>query len=221
MTLVLLVRHGQATTDAFAQGGYDQLSPLGFEQSKLLGRYLVTSGVRPDAVFVGPRRRHRETHDTVAAVIREAGLSWPPERALEELDEFQAEPFVAHADPRDPSPPGFLGRYREVVRRWVRGELSPPDVEPWHRFRARVGAGLERMFEELGRGKTAVAFTSAGTVAAATAHVLGLTDERTLDLVWAMRNAAVTELRGSAQRRWLQSFNGVPHLSRAELVTLF
>ncbi|NUQ87355.1 MAG: histidine phosphatase family protein, partial [Glycomyces artemisiae] len=58
MGLLLLVRHGQAS---FGADDYDVLSETGWEQARLLGRWLAERRVTPTAVVQGGMRRHRET----------------------------------------------------------------------------------------------------------------------------------------------------------------
>src|SRR5262245_2455219 len=84
MSLLVLVRDGQA---AVAADDYDQLSPLGIEQSRRLGAYWAELNLVFDQAFFGPRRRHRQTIEAVAAVYRERGLSWPEPVQMPELDE--------------------------------------------------------------------------------------------------------------------------------------
>ena len=49
MATIYLVRHGQAS---FGKENYDQLSPRGWEQGRILGRWLAGK-VEPGAVFGG------------------------------------------------------------------------------------------------------------------------------------------------------------------------
>ena len=58
MSILCLVRHAQAS---FLTQDYDRLSPLGHEQSRLLGEYCVRHDLHFDRAIIGPRRRHRET----------------------------------------------------------------------------------------------------------------------------------------------------------------
>ena len=58
MRELLLIRHGQAS---FHAEDYDQLSPLGVQQSSLLGAWFAECGQQPDLVAMGPRVRHRDT----------------------------------------------------------------------------------------------------------------------------------------------------------------
>src|SRR5215212_5206975 len=68
MSVVLLVRHGQASWGA---EDYDELSPLGEQQSRVLGAALAARGVRPDVVLRGAMKRHRQTAEATAA-----GAGW-------------------------------------------------------------------------------------------------------------------------------------------------
>ena len=58
MGQLLLVRHGQAS---WGNEDYDVLSPLGWEQSRMLGTALGERGLSPEVVVQGGMRRHRET----------------------------------------------------------------------------------------------------------------------------------------------------------------
>ena len=68
MSSILLVRHGQAS---FGAADYDDLSPTGHEQSRVLGAALAARGVRPDLLVTGRMRRHGQTADGVLA-----GAGW-------------------------------------------------------------------------------------------------------------------------------------------------
>ena len=74
MSLLFIVRHGQAS---FHADDYDQLSTLGMEQARQLALLWAEQNLSFDHVCVGPRRRHRQTMEAVAAVYRDRGLKWP------------------------------------------------------------------------------------------------------------------------------------------------
>ncbi|RMG53152.1 MAG: histidine phosphatase family protein [Acidobacteria bacterium] len=235
MSRLYVVRHGQAA--AFS-GDYDRLSPLGEKQSRCLGEYWAKWGLVFARVYVGPRRRHRQTHDIIASTYRRHGLAWPEPIVLPELDEFQSDQLIERALPelqrRDPSigeavatfPEGgerakrAFGRiFVKITRMWVRGELNVPDVESWSAFRARVRAGVRQMIEGVERGRAIVAFTSGGPVAAAVGYALDLSDEKTLELSWIVRNAGYAEFLFSEGRFSLYAFNATPHLDAPDLLT--
>ncbi len=234
VSVALFIRHGKAS--AFA-GDYDQLSPPGVEQSEQLGQWLARDKLRVDAVFLGPRKRHAQTHEAVVRVLATHGLSLPEPRMLPELDEhdglsvvYKLLPELASGDPAlkaiveatvkgvPPSSDDVLAAFKRVTRRWVRGEVGHSEVEPWSAFRARVGRALPQI-AAIGRGKTALVFTSAGAVASAVAEAMGVSEEeKVLALSWSLYNGSVTELDFADGRWGLRSFNGTAHLER-RLVT--
>jgi broad specificity phosphatase PhoE len=236
VSVALFIRHGKAS--AFASTDYDQLSPPGVEQSEQLGEWLAEQRLAVDAVFLGPRRRHAQTLEAVTRVLGTRGLSLPDPTMLPELDEhdglavvFKLLPALAADDPtlraiveatvrgEKPSPDDVLAAFKRVTRRWVRGEIGHDDVEPWNVFRARIARALPRI-AEIGRGKTALVFTSAGAVASAVADALGITEEeRVLALSWSLYNGSITELDFAGNRWGLRTFNNTPHLRDKRLVT--
>ncbi|MEE8523077.1 MAG: histidine phosphatase family protein [Thermoanaerobaculia bacterium] len=219
MSELHLVRHGQASAQA---EDYDRLSPLGGEQSRALGNYWAARGLRFDRVLVGPRRRHRQTLEAVAAAYRSRGLPWPEAEPLAALDEHSGPELFEHFRERlMPAASGddseklrrYLRAYQDASRQWARGELeTPPHLESWPAFRRRVADGLAEIAEDGTSGARVAAFTSGGAVAAAAGHALELGDEKLIELSWRVRNAAVTELLFSRRGFALHTFNATPHL---------
>jgi broad specificity phosphatase PhoE len=237
VSIALFIRHGKAS--AFGSStDYDQLSAPGVEQSEKLGEWLAQQGLSVDAVFVGPRKRHAQTHAAVIRVLSSRGLGLPEPTLLPELDEhaglalvLKTLPALAADDPglravvetmargEQPAPDDLLGAFRRITRRWVLGEVGHADVESWGAFRSRVARGMVRI-TALGSGKTALVFTSAGAVASAVAGALDLRDEtRVLDLSWALYNGSVSELDFTGDRWGLRSFNSTGHLGGGRLIT--
>ncbi len=236
-----LVRHGQAS---FFGRNYDQLSPIGEEQARALGRWLAHRGEHFDRVLIGPRLRHRQTEQGVREAYEAAGLPLPAAELVAEFDEHDAiRMFNSHlgrseAD-LDAFHSGEIGdgerqaKIREVFRqfdgayrRWVRGEFDPPGVESWATFTARVGRALEAgcspardaFGQPLPDGGRTLAFTSGGLIAVCLGHVLALQLEAVIDLSYAVRNTSLTEVAWTGSRRTLAMFNATPHLGEATLV---
>jgi broad specificity phosphatase PhoE len=221
---LVLVRHGQAS---FFGRDYDELSALGRTQARALGDHWASHGVRFDEVYVGPRRRHHQTLEQVALAYRERGLGWPEPQQIEGLDEHQGliviksrlkreNPEVGAMHPEDPGADDrerivreFFRHYLEIMKDWARGNIDVPGVESWQEFRARSLRVLDLMCATPGR---AVAFTSGGLVSSAAGWLLGLDEDRIIDLSAVLRNTALTEVRHSGKRRGLVSFNALPHL---------
>jgi broad specificity phosphatase PhoE len=236
VSTLVLVRHGKAS--AFSPNDYDALSEPGFAQSRQLGEHWAALETKFDRVYIGPRKRHRQTHDTVLEVLHQNGRSLPEPTMLPELDEHQGIqlmfallPRLAKDDPTlmkvvqamskgdRPEPRDVLGAFRTMTRRWARGELNHEDVETWADFRKRATRALTLMTNEAAKGERVVAFTSGGAVAAMVGHVLDLDDARVLDLSWSLHNGSLTEVAFSSEGMGLLSFNGTPHLRDPALVT--
>jgi broad specificity phosphatase PhoE len=236
VSVALFIRHGKAS--AFGSTtGYDELSPPGIEQSEKLGEWLSQQSTAVDAVFVGPRKRHAQTLAAVVRVLAGRGQSLPEATLLPELDEhdgmslvFKMLPVLAADDPvlraivestargESPAPDEVLAAFKRITRRWARGEVGHDEVESWSAFRGRIGRAMARV-ATVGRGKTALVFTSAGAVASAVGEALGVADERVLDLSWSLYNGSVTELDFTGERWGLRTFNSTAHLVDQRLVT--
>lgn len=232
MGRLFLVRHGQASA---LSGDYDQLSVLGREQSRLLASHFDRFDLVPDRVLVGPRRRHAQTLDETLSAVRERDR-WPAAQRVPELDEHHAVQLVVHLGPALHAREDELGSlaraayggesgdikramgrlFMHVIPAWVRGDLSHPEVEPFVDFKARVARFVEsaRAFEG-----TTVAFTSGGAISAAVAEAQGLDTERTLDVMWHLLNASITELAIRDGQITLAALNGTPHLTESRLLT--
>ncbi len=238
MSELILVRHGQAS---FFEDHYDRLSERGEEQAWCLGRYWVERGLRPDAVYVGPRSRHVGTAEAAGQELQAAGLPWPQPINLPELDEHGAvdalvaakeqlaERFpdlaalgLAFKTQQDPAArTQAYGRlFDAAMRLWVDGSLDDlPGMEPWSAFQQRVCAALDQLTSHPAGGRTLVAFTSGGPCAVAVQHALGCNDQTAVTLASRVRNTALVRFAFSGDRFSLDAFNATPHLRDPELET--
>ncbi len=235
MSRLLLVRHGQAS---HTSDDYDQLSELGYLQARRLGEQWAAEGLVPDSVYVGPRKRHRQTAETLAAEISDG---WPEARYLDGWDEHEAYNVVMYSIPRlaktdervaelderrqaggRDGQRAYFDLYQHVTRLWVLGglDLDGAGFEPWPEFRRRVHQALDHVLATEGRGKTIAVFTSSGPVSVAAGRALELDDERTMALSWLVQNIAVTEVLWAGEEIALKSFNALPRLGGDELKTL-
>jgi broad specificity phosphatase PhoE len=237
MSTLTLVRHGQAS---FFSDNYDQLSPLGEQQARLLGQYWVERGVSFDEVYTGPRVRQIETAALAGEAFAKAGLPWPEPQFLPELDEHQADRLIKLAMPTIAQQYPAIGQlhaayqaaqgprdkhrtfqlmFEEVVMLWTEGKVEAPGVEPWRAFQERVRSGMARMTDSEQRGRSVVAFTSVGAVSVSLQLSLGCTDRTALDLGWRLRNCSITDFVFSRERLTLEGFNAMPHLPDKALWT--
>lgn len=237
MSELILVRHGQAS---FMSDDYDQLSALGIEQARRLGRYWAERGVVFDAVFSGPLRRQRGTAELVGEEMQRSGREWPGVIVIDELDEYDGNGVLRHFAPslgaQDKQVARLISEHEQatgeeerrrtfqrlfeaVTTRWVRGELAAPEVEPWSAFAARVERGLRRAMRIEGKGKRIAAFTSGGPISVAVQRTVGAPAEMAIEFNWRILNASLTGLVFSGERVSLDYFNNLPHIDEPALRT--
>jgi broad specificity phosphatase PhoE len=228
MRELLLIRHGQAS---FHAEDYDRLSPLGVQQSSLLGAWFADSAQKPDLVAMGPRVRHR---DTALPCLDAAGVVASP-ITLPGLDEVDHLELLARLRP-DLAAPGALraamtqagDQYRsfqqlfaDAIERWISGEHDADYSRPWNRFRSDVLDALQQLMAS--PAGTIWAFTSGGPITVMVTALLQMPQEKTFDLSWSLVNTGVTKLRLGSRGASLVTYNAYPHLERArdaQLVSL-
>jgi broad specificity phosphatase PhoE len=232
-----LVRHGQAS---FFADDYDRLTPLGEQQSRLLGEYWVRHGIRFDAVYVGPRARQQRSAELAGAVFRQAGQPWPDLVALRDLDEFDLHGLVHQLVPdlgrQNTEFAALLDGYRQsagehdrlrtfqrmfepLLLHWQSLPAGRDGLESWPDFRDRVERVLRQVVGRVEPGRRVVAFTSGGFIGSAARWALSAPDRTALELAWRLRNASLTEFVFTRDRFSLDSFNSVPHLQDPALWT--
>ena len=211
MGVLLLVRHGQAS---FGADDYDVLSDTGWEQGRLLGRYLAERGVVPDLVLRGAMRRHR---DTAQAMVDGAGWAtsvevdpgWDEFDHLGVVASYPDLPADRELDRRE-----FQRVFELATARWTSGEHDGDYAESFTAFRGRVGDGLARACDRAGSGAT-----SGGPIATACGALVG-PDDLAPDRAWRLWgrfnavivNSSVTRVVVGATGPRLLTFNEHPHL---------
>jgi broad specificity phosphatase PhoE len=237
MSLLWVVRHGQAS---FWDDNYDKLSPLGEEQAQRLGAYCVAQGARIDHVFSGPLQRQQRTAELAGEVVRAAGLPWPELEIVDALAEMPIEALAREVMPqlmleheslrdlimqfqtvedREEKQRLFQKGFEIVAEHWQGGRVKSETLEKWEGFHSRVANALTDILDGRHGGKHVAVFTSGGPMAIAVQHALGTTPEKTLELVWRVRNCAISEFLFTDGRITLSAFNTTPHLSEERLVT--
>ena len=209
MSLLLLVRHGQASWGAH---DYDRLSSVGTEQSRVLGAALAARGVRPDLVLRGSMTRHRETAE--AAV---AGAGWDAgvveDAGWDEFDHLGAVDGTVLFEHLDDEPDeDRVRRFNGTVARWSSGEHDDEYAESFPAFQARVRDAFDRTLARLEPKQTAVVFTSGGPVSWVTATLTdgGLPAWARLSKV--VVNSSVTKVLTGRGGTNLITFNDHSHL---------
>ena len=222
MSVVLLVRHGQASRGA---PDYDVLSETGERQSRILGRALAARGVVPEVVLRGAMRRHRQTAEATTAA---AGWATAPEEdgGWNEFDHRQMLELhpAAYGSGEEMTRAEFQHWFEEATLRWTGGEFAHEYDESFADFGARVDAAVRRTVERLEPKQTAVVFTSGGPISWVTASLLAGASGAAG--IWTQLNpvtinASLTKVVVGRRGSTLVAFNDHSHLedSGPDLIT--
>jgi broad specificity phosphatase PhoE len=222
---IYLIRHAQAS---FGRSDYDRLSPQGEQQSVRLGEALVARGLKPELVVTGAMRRHAQTAETA---LRTAGFDAAVE-IDEGFNEFDHDQVIVAYKPaykrravlladlaRTGNPTrAFQEMFGAATERWVRsnGDDYP---EPFAAFCARSEDAVRRTAGRLGKGESAIVFTSGGPIAAVTGRLLSGADDLWLRLNPVTVNTAITKLVSGRSGLSLISFNEHGHLDGSDLLS--
>ncbi|GAA4421883.1 histidine phosphatase family protein [Actinokineospora soli] len=211
MSAVYLVRHGQAS---FGQADYDVLSPVGEQQSKIVGAELAARGVRPVSVLSGTLLRQRRTAEIALA---SAGLSLEctADARWNEYDHLGL--VTALVDPLPTDPRHFQAALDEALLRWATDGGHAGAAGTYADFAAAGTARLAAAEE----ADSALVFTSGGVIAALCAGLLGLGPSGLVALNRVVVNAAITKVVIGRSGASLVSFNEHGHFEgeRRELLT--
>lgn len=222
--MIYMVRHGQAS---FGESNYDRLSKTGVRQARILGEYLVDTGLKPDALYSWKLERQRGTANEVIDCYRKRKIDIPDYGFSEALNEYDSRavlmsqvPDMLEADPSLQTDldniytdkGSFQRIFEMAVMRWISGRFDKPGVESWAAFCSRVCRGVEGIIAEQGRGKNIMLFTSGGPIAAFLHKVLQLTGENAIRLSWQIVNASVTRFMYNDERITLAGFNVISHM---------
>ena len=239
MATLTLVRHGQART--FEDGG-GNLTAIGEEQARALGRYWIYHGEVIDEVYSGTLERQRRTAEIVGQCFVDAGLAWPQLQMTDELNEYDGlgiidklAPALAERDgsfvqllaafERNKNSPErnryFQKMFEAVTSVWRTGELEVEGVESWSSFSSRARVALRRIISQAGSGRriARLHFRRGGVIGLAVQTVLGAPEQMAMEINWRVRNCSLTDLIFNRERLSLDYFNSIPHLNESTLRT--
>ena len=203
MTVVLLVRHGQAS---FGAEDYDVLSDVGREQSAVVGAELARRRLRPPVVVCGTLRRQR---DTAEIALTAAGLD-PDVRADARWDEYDHLGLLQRYARTDAAHDGSSKGVQVLLDQALTAWIDDPDGG-WAGFVGGACAALSELVDEIGRGRDAVVFTSGGVIAAVSSALLGSGASDVVGLNRVTLNGAITKLVAGRSGTSLVSFNDHAH----------
>lgn len=207
MPTIYLIRHGKASPEA---ADYDELSPTGHEQSRLVGAELARRGLDLGPVVSGTLRRQRQTAATALAGL---GVEPVPDPRWNEYDHLRL--LERHT-----TGTGTLQeRLDASLHAWTASEATGEGS--WTAFRDGVRTALDELASSLGSGRTALVFTSAGVIATACASLMRAPDPVFVAMNRVVVNGSVTKLVHGRGGTRLLSFNDHAHLEHGgpELMT--
>lgn len=207
-----LVRHAQAS---FGAADYDNLSPLGHRQSEALGAAMAVQGIRPDRVFIGAQKRHRQTWEGMAKGM---GCDLEP-TVLPGFNEFDFKGLLDARFANEPAPEGVhsdrrthFRKLRETVLMWQNDEIDSPP-ERFADFAARVREAREIVAAS--GAQTPVAVSSGGAIGQSVAEVMEAPADQMIALQLQVKNCAVARFVIASSGTWLHGFNETPHIDAA------
>jgi len=213
MAELYLVRHGQAS---FGANNYDQLSPLGMQQSLWLGQYFSERHIQFDKVIIGTQVRHRQTADQICAGMgftpdydQHAGLNEYDFYALfKALDDDHGDiKQLASGDKRS-----FYKGLKQVLQLWARDELKNNVPETWEEFNQRVNQARE--FIQQCQAQRVLVVSSGGPIGMLSRQVLGAPAETAIELNLQIKNSSFSHYYFNEASVKLASFNNIPHLDQ-------
>ncbi len=221
MPEIYLVRHGAATIDGTR---YDQLSELGLEQARSLGRYLSRLNPGFDRVVTGSMQRHVQTAD---AAIDAMAINVETEQhpGLDEYDFIALCSAFARQYPEKAvglsktghvdGIKGFYKVLKQALLVWSEDRLQGPLPESWQEFEQRVADALGF----LRQGERVLVISSGGPIAVLTGQVLGISSAMKIQLNMQVRNCAYSRFFFNAETVLLDSFNNTDHLESGILAS--
>ncbi len=203
---IVLVRHGQANSDAQDEASYDRLSDLGRQQAAWLGGWFEAQGERFDSVLAGSLVRHRQT----AAAMGRAEAATDPR--LNEMDYFNLGRALEEANGVPmPGPDEFAAHVPQVMEAWHRAEIQGD--ESFAAFEARVTGVLAEATQP---GRRVLCVTSGGVIGMMIRHLLGLDPTRLAHVLLPILNTSIHRILVTPHGPILAGYNAVPHLDTAD-----
>ena len=202
MGAIHLVRHGQAS---FGAEDYDVLSPLGERQAAAVGDELRRREVTPASVWSGSLRRQQVT---AKLALPDADVRVDPR-----WNEYDHLALVAHLAAGAPvtTPREFQAALDRVLHAWIVDGADAGAAGTFAAFSDTAFTALTELVAALGKGETAVVFTSGGVIASICARLLELPPRGFLAVNRVVANASITTLVTGRSGTSLVSFNEHGH----------
>lgn len=207
-----LIRHAQAS---FGAADYDNLSELGHEQSRELGKALHALGCAPQVVCLGAMKRHRQTWEGINA---EMGLDIEPQ-ILPGFNEFDFTGLLNARFSEGEQPKGLhddrrthFKLLRDTVLDWQAGKIANPP-ETYEAFSDRVRGALDAAMAT--GAEHILTVSSGGAIGFTAGDIMGAPADAMIRMQLQVKNCALSRIILSPRGRHLSTFNETPHINAA------
>lgn len=218
MATFFLVRHGQAS---FGSANYDCLSDKGRQQSRWLGEYFAERGMRFRRVIAGGLVRQQDTASEILSAMGDAGAGIEIETHAG-FNEYDGESLYRthtggadHRAHQNGDYNDYWRTFRAAYRAWTLDQLTGMP-ETWGAFGDRIRAAFSHCAEGCTREDAILLVSSGGAIGRAVADLLGAPAQTAIELNLQFRNTAFCEIIAGRTTQRLLTFNGIPHLDRAD-----
>ncbi len=228
MSELYLIRHGQAS---FGKENYDQLSPLGYQQSEQLGMAMSKIS-QPTLIVRGDLTRHAQTQDACLKgmdceqELLGKNCEFTVTKAFNEFDhdnilavafpQYAERERLVHDMKQQPNPrKAFHKLYVESINRWISGRFDEEYAESYTQYEQRVMDGYQQLIaQSVGQSRIFI-FTSGGPIGTCMKSVLGVSTEKSFRLNEMLANSSVTKIVFNQNGEHnLSFFNSYAHLEQ-------
>ncbi len=204
MTEIILVRHGQANSNAKDEASYDRLSDLGRQQATWLGEHMRRTNPHFDHVITGTLNRQADTARAMGYEITNQ------DKRLNELQYFpMAEALESqHGTPYPQSVSDYVHHLPVLMDHWQR-DLLDGIPERFDSFTTRIITLIEELCGAHGR---VLLVTSGGVIGMVVRHILALDNGAVSRIMLQIMNSSLHRLHFVHDQLMLGTFNATPHL---------
>ncbi|MEM6590044.1 MAG: histidine phosphatase family protein [Pseudomonadota bacterium] len=208
MAELILVRHGQANSEATDEISYDRLSDLGRQQAAWLGAHMQSTAPHFDRVITGTLNRQVGTAEAMGFEITER------DARLNEMSYFDLAHAmeVEHGVAQPQHTSEYVHHLPKLMEYW-RADRLESVAERYASFAERVTEVIEEQCAAKGR---VMLVTSGGVIGMAMTHTLGLDHGGQSKVMLQIMNSSVHRLEHVHGALMVGAFNATPHLDGPE-----
>ncbi len=235
ISMLYLIRHAQAS---YLSDNYDQLSDLGIEQAKALGKHLADT-TRIDHLYIGPHHRQQQTAEEIQKAYNHQSKPIASPIFIPELKEHSGPATLReHKAKLIQKDPQCIQWHQETVNnpetlransikifeyfipKWMNNEFQSQDLEDFSSFRNEIAIGLKKVLNSKSPDSNSILVTSAGSISTIIAQLTNIQDTKMIaKLSFEIYNASITTLHFRNDSWQIQTLNFTDHL-RADWLTI-